>query len=254
MECTPFLVCAMCACVCKPHLPTASLYYSRQQSFLWPLCLFLFCCTYQNWSAGHHHNNNANSLRGLYNIIYKALFGSSINIEQIEWDAHPWQQESMPSYFSCFLRLRCWSFRLLPTSHPTQKKGDEFSDVRGCGSRLEHSKLILYICELAFSLFSLSLFSPLFIWYYIFFFFLFFLYILVHDENERTNEKELAVPTIEKYISTPGWQLGQYRWPRNCLSKKKPLALFFSFFLQHRYIYRGKKKKTSKCSIPAQSS
>lgn len=136
----------------------------------------------------------------------------------------------------------CWSFRLLPTSHTTQKKEDEFSDVRGCGSRLEHSKLILYICELAFSLFSLSL-SPLSIWYYIFFFFLFF-YISSYT-RERTNERK-RVPTIEKYISTPGWQLGQYRWPRNCLSKKKKGKKTFtplSFFLQHRYIYRGKKKK-----------
>jgi hypothetical protein len=119
------------------------------------------------------------------------------------------------------LRLRCcWSFRLLPTSHTTQKKEDEFSDVRGCGSRLEHSKLIVYICELAFSLFSLSL-SPLYLILYFLLLLFFYISSYTTRTNERTNEKELAVPTIEKYISTPGWQLGQYRWPRNCLSKKK---------------------------------
>lgn len=73
----------------------------------------------------------------------------------------------------------------------------------------------------------------------------FFFSIYPRTRRERTNERK-RVPTIEKYISTPGWQLGQYRWPRNCLSKKKKGKKTFSplsFFLQHRYIYRGKKKK-----------
>ena len=136
----------------------------------------------------------------------------------------------------------CWSFRLLPTSHTTQKKEDEFSDVRGCGSRLEHSKLIVYICELAFSLFSLSL-SPLYLILY-FLLLSFFLYILVREENERTNEKEY--PRLRNIYQPPVGSSGNIvghaiAWAKKKKKGKKPLALFLSFF--NIDIYRGKKKK-----------
>lgn len=136
----------------------------------------------------------------------------------------------------------CWSFRLLPTSHTTQKKEDEFSDVRGCGSRLEHSKLILYICELAFSLFSLSL-SPLSIWYYIFFFFLFF---YISSYAKRTNERtKKSTHDWEIYINprlaARAISLATQLLEQKKKKGKKPLALFLSFF--NIDIYRGKKKK-----------
>lgn len=136
----------------------------------------------------------------------------------------------------------CWSFRLLPTSHTTQKKEDEFSDVRGCGSRLEHSKLILYICELAFSLFSLSL-SPLSIWYYIFFFFLFF---YISSYAKRTNERtKKSTHDWEIYINprlaARAISLATQLLEQKKKKGKKPLALFLFFF--NIDIYIGERKK-----------
>ena len=93
-----------------------------------------------------------------------------------------------------------------------------------------------------FPFFSLSL-SPLYLILY-FLLLSFFLYILVHDENERTNEKEY--PRLRNIYQPPVGSSGNIvghaiAWAKKKKKGKKPLALFLFFF--NIDIYIGERKK-----------